>query len=154
MNRKIRTMLVAWLAAMLILSVLGIAISSDVSFATQDDGEESQPFDPPVDDGEARENRAEDAAANGSATFIKVEGYDPWAALVINAGDPAGVDAVTVDFENNTLIIEATDSNETNHVSILINKAFADEHLAEAEDDLEINTSDAVNYDGLDESNA
>ncbi|MBS3790794.1 MAG: hypothetical protein KGY66_07760, partial [Candidatus Thermoplasmatota archaeon] len=77
----------------------------------------------------------------------------PWAALVINAGDPAGVDAVTVDFEDDTLTIEATDSNDTNHVTILVNKAFADEHLADSEGDLNIETSDAVNYDGLDNSN-
>ncbi|MBS3781931.1 MAG: hypothetical protein KGY68_04915 [Candidatus Thermoplasmatota archaeon] len=153
MNRKIRTMLVAWLATMLILSVFGLAMSS---VASEDDGEESDsgpPFEPPVEDGEAHRNRAENASSNGSATFLQVEDYEPWAALVINAGDPSGVDVVTVDFENDTLIIEATDSNETNHVSILINKAFADEYLAEAESDLEINTSDAVNYDGLDNSN-
>ena len=142
---------------MLVLSVFGLAISSGVSLASEDDGEESEqgpPFETPVEDGEAHRNRAENASRHGAATFLQVEDYEPWAALVINAGDPAGVDAVTVNFENNTLIIEATDSNSTNHVSILINKAFADEYLAEAESDLEIETSDAVNYRGLDESNA
>ncbi|MBS3781982.1 MAG: hypothetical protein KGY68_05175 [Candidatus Thermoplasmatota archaeon] len=155
MNRKIRTMLVAWLAAMLILSVFGLAISG-VSLATEDDGEESDsgpPFNPPGKDGEAERNRAENASSHGAATFLYVEDYEPWAALVINAGDPAGVDAVTVSFENETLRIEATDSNDTNHVSILINKAFAEEYLAEAESDIEINVSDAVNYEGLDNSN-
>jgi len=150
-------MLVTWLAAMLILSVFGLAISSSVSFATEDDGEDEEqdpPFDPPVENGETHRNRAEDAAAHGAATFLQVEGYEPWAALVINAGDPAGVDEVTVAFEDDTLIIEATDSNDTNHVNILINKAFADEYLAEAESDIEIEVSDAVNYRGLDESNA
>ena len=152
-------MLVAWLAAMLILSVFGLAISSSVSNATEDDGEveeQAPPFELPVDEenAEGAIDRAEDAAEDGAATFLKVEGYEPWAALVINAGDPAGVDEVTVDFEDNTLIIEATDSNDTNQVNILINKAFADEYLAEAESDLEIETSDAVNYEGLDESNA
>ncbi|MFO8109751.1 MAG: ice-binding family protein [Thermoplasmata archaeon] len=112
------------------------------------------PFDPPVDGGEAYESRAENAASNGAATFLWVEGYQPWAALVINAGDPAGIDAITVSFEDETLTIEATDSNSTNHVTILINKAFADEHLADSEGDLNIETSDAVNYDGMDESNA
>ncbi|MFW6064552.1 MAG: hypothetical protein ACOC8Y_03140 [Candidatus Natronoplasma sp.] len=158
MNPKIRTMLVAWLASMLILSVFGLAISSGVSLASEDDGEESEqgpPFELPVDDknAEGAIDRAEDAAEDGAATFLKVEGYEPWAALVINAGDPAGVDEVTVDFEEDTLIIEATDSNDTNHVSILINKAFADEYLADAESDLEIELSDAVNHEGLDESN-
>ncbi|MFP3872365.1 MAG: hypothetical protein ACOC55_00940 [Candidatus Natronoplasma sp.] len=156
MKQKIHTMLVAWLAAILILSVFGLAISG-VSSASEDDGEEidqGPPFDPPVEDGEAYRNRSENAAANGSATFLQVEDYQPWAALVINAGDPAGVDAVTVSFEDDTLIIEATDSNDTNHVTILVNRAFADEHLADSEGDLDIETSDAVNYDGLDNSNA
>ena len=115
----------------------------------------SQPeFAPPVDGAEAFVGRAEDAAAHGAATFLKVEGYEPWAALVINAGDPAGVDAVTISFEDGTLIIEAEDENDANSVTILVNKAFADEHIADSEGDLDIEVSDAVNYEGLDNSNA
>ncbi|MFW6375903.1 MAG: hypothetical protein ACOCZJ_01950, partial [Thermoplasmatota archaeon] len=110
-------------------------------------------FEPPVEGGQAFTDKAENAAANGAATFLRVEGYEPWAALVVNAGNPDGVDAVTVSFENDTLAIDAQDSNETNHVMILVNKEFADEHLADSEGDLDIETSDAVNYDGLDESN-
>jgi len=133
----------------------GNPMESDYVWSFDTDLEASDPpFDPPVDGGEAHENRAENAASNGAATFLWVEGYQPWAALVINAGDPAGIDAVTVSFEDETLTIEATDSNSTNHVTILINKAFADEHLADSEGDLNIETSDAVNYDGMDESNA
>ncbi len=108
---------------------------------------------PPVEEGETHRNRAENAAAHGAATFLRVEDYHPWAALVVNAGDPDGVDAVTVDFENETLTIKAKDSNHTNHVTILINKNFADEYLADSEGNLEINTSEAVNYEGLDEDN-
>jgi len=157
MKRKIRTLLVAGLASMLVLSVFGLAISTDVSLAFEDDEEENEqgpPFDPPVENGEAHRNRARNASRQGAATFLQVEDYEPWAALVINAGDPEGVDLVTVSFENDTLIIEATDSNDTNHVNILINKEFADEYLAEAESDIEIEVSDAVNYEGLDNSNA
>ncbi|MFW5927727.1 MAG: hypothetical protein ACOCSL_00895 [Thermoplasmatota archaeon] len=138
-----------------VLSVL-LLILIPLSMSTMSIADESEPiddFEPPVDGGEAFRNRAENAAANGAATFLRVEGYEPWAALVINAGDPAGVDAVTASFEDDTLRIEATDNNSANSVTILINKAFADEHLAEAEGDLEIETSDAVNYDGLENSN-
>ncbi len=157
MKRKIRTLFVTGLAAMLVLSVFGLAISSDVSMASEEYGEEVEqgaPLDPPVEDGEMHRNRARNASRHGAATFLQVEDYEPWAALVINAGDPRGVDAVTVSFEDDTLIIEAEDDNHTNSVSILINKEFADEYLSEAQSDIEIETSDAVNYAGLEESNA
>ena len=111
-------------------------------------------FAPPVEGAQAYRNQAKNAAAHGAVTFLKVEGYEPWAALVINAGDPRGVDRVTVSFENDVLRIEAQDSNTTNHVTILMNKAFADRHLADSEGGLNIETSDAVNYQGLDNSNA
>jgi len=139
-----------------ILSVILIALIP-VSIATTSIAEESGPideFDPPVEGGEMFRNRARNASSNGAATFLKVEDYEPWAALVINAGDPRGVDSVTASFEDDTLRIEAQDNNHTNRVTILINKEFADEYLADAEGDLEIETSDAVNYDGLDNSNA
>ncbi|MFO7991358.1 MAG: hypothetical protein R6U61_03570 [Thermoplasmata archaeon] len=112
-------------------------------------------FEPPVDGGEAFTKEAKNAAANGAVTFLRVEGYEPWAALVVNAGDPHGVDAVTVDFDKDedTLTIEAQDSNTTNHVTILVNKAFADKYIAESEGDLKVDTSDAVNYEGLENSN-
>ncbi len=111
-------------------------------------------FQPPVDGGQAFIEKAKNAAAFGASTFLKVEGYEPWAVLVINAGDPEGVDAVTVAFEDGTLIIEVEDDNDANHVTILVNKAFADQHIADSEDDLDIEVSDAVNYQGLDNSNA
>lgn len=112
-------------------------------------------FDPPAggDNAEGYVNEAQNAAANGAVTFLRVEGYEPWAALVVNAGDPRGVDAVTASFEDDTLTIEAQDSNSTNHVTILINKKFADEHLADSEGDIDIETSDAVNYEGMNDSN-
>ncbi|MFW6048452.1 MAG: hypothetical protein ACOC87_04090, partial [Candidatus Natronoplasma sp.] len=111
-------------------------------------------FEPPVEGAEAFENKAKNAAANGAVTFLRVEGYKPWAALVVNAGDPRGVDEVTLEFDNDTLRIEATDSNSTNQVSILVNKEFADQYLALSEGNLDINVSDAVNYGGLENSNA
>ncbi len=167
MRENIRSILVVWIILMLVLSTSAILVSSgsssiysedrDVNESERNSGRaRGREIDPPVDIPEKADaflNRAENAAS-GAATFLKVEGYEPWAALVINAGDPEGVDEVTVSFEDDTLIIEATDDNDTNHVTILMNKAFADEYLADAEDDLEIETSDAVNYEGLDNSNA
>ncbi|MFW5907923.1 MAG: hypothetical protein ACOC55_00870 [Candidatus Natronoplasma sp.] len=124
-------------------------------FSTQTIEMSSQPdFTPPVDGADAVVGRAKNAAAYGAVTFLRVEGYEPWAALVINAGDPAGVDAVTVSFEDGTLIIEAEDENDANSVTILVNKAFADEHIADSEGDLDIEVSDAVNYEGMENSNA
>ncbi len=99
------------------------------------------------------QNRAENAAQNGAATFIEVEGYSPWAVCVINAGKPDGIDAVTVSFKNETLTISATDSDSTQSVHILINKAFADKYLADSEGDLDIDVSDAVNYEGIQNEN-
>ncbi|MBS3816978.1 MAG: hypothetical protein KGY76_05385 [Candidatus Thermoplasmatota archaeon] len=152
MKNRYLTILVIMTAGLMMMSGALMGLYTEVGSA-QGPPEE---IDPPVDreDAEAFKDRAENASAHGAATFLKVEGYEPWAALVINAGDPRGVDAVTVDFDDETLIIEAEDSNETNHVTILFNKEFADEHLADAESDLDINTSDAVNYQGLDNSNA
>lgn len=155
MRRKIRTMMVAGLTAMLVLSVFGMVISAGghSSVTPEEETDLDQAIEPPVENGEMFRNRTENAAAHGAATFLQVEDYEPWAALVINAGDPEGVDEVVVSFENDTLIIEATDSNETNHVSILINRDFADEYLAEAEGDIEMDLSDAVNYNGTENSN-
>ncbi len=152
-------MLVAWLAAMLVISVFGLVMTSGSSSdsyleSESDEFESGEELDPPFGFGEKFRDRAEDAASHGAATFLQVEDYEPWAALVINPGDPRGVDVVTVSFEDDTLIIEAEDDNHTNSVSILINKEFADEYLSEAQSDIEIETSDAVNYAGLEESNA
>ncbi len=164
MKEKIGAILVVSIVLMLVLSASAFLLTSDVFLASQglrsqekNENDGARDIEPPVDipgKAEAFLNRAQNAAAHGAATFLKVEGYEPWAALVINAGDPEGVDEVTVSFEDGTLIIEATDDNDTNHVTILMNKAFADEHLAEAENDLDIETSDAINYEGLDNSNA
>ena len=110
-------------------------------------------FEPPVKGGRAFNNQAQNAAANGAATFLRIEGYKPWAVLIINAGNPHGVDQVTASFENDTLIINAEDGNHSNHVTIIVNKDFADEYLAESENDLKFNLSDAVNYEGMKEQN-
>ncbi|MFP4000553.1 MAG: hypothetical protein ACLFSM_04575 [Thermoplasmata archaeon] len=155
MRRKIRTMMAAGLTAILVLSVFGIVISAGVHSpaAPEEESEVHQPIDPPVENGEMFKNRAKNASAHGAATFLQVEDYEPWAALVINPGDPRGADEVTANFENDTLIIEATDENHSNHVSILVNREFADEYLSEAQSDIDIETSDAVNYEGIENSN-
>lgn len=101
-------------------------------------------------------NSYKDKAENigyGAASFLFVDGYTPWAAMIVNAGDPGGVDMVTVSFdeETETLSIELTDSNSTNHATVLVNKNFADKYIADA--NLTFDLSDAVNYDGMEESN-
>ncbi len=136
-----------------IVLIMAMVIAG-TSVSLGEDGLIENDFEPPVEDAQAYINQAQNAAANGAATFLMVEDYEPWAALVINAGNPMGVDMVTVSFEDGVLRIEATDSNTTNHASILINRAFADKYLADSEGDLNISTSDAVNYEGLDNSNA
>jgi len=159
MNNKINIGFVMGIAFILILSSFVLAFTA-VGDSNDDlvgyDTQVQAPIDidPPVEGGETFRSKAQNAASHGAASFLWVEGYEPWAALVINAGDPRGVDTVTASFEDDTLRIEATDDNNTNHVSILINKEFADEHLADAEGDLDIEFSDAVNYQGLDNSNA
>ncbi len=141
MNGKIGAII-----CLLILS-MGMIASSAVSYELPEND-----FEPPLDGAQAYMDQAENAAAHGAATFIKVDGYEPWAVLVINAGNPMGVDLVTVTFDNGVLRIEATDSDSTNHATILMNKEFANQHLADAEGNLEIETSDAVNYRGLNQS--
>ena len=113
-------------------------------------------FDVPVDGADAYTSTAENIGGTGAVDFLFVEGYTPWAAMVVNAGDPNGVDMVTVSFdaEADTLTIEATDSNSTNFAAILVNKAFADKYIGESEDDMDFELSDAVNYQGIDNSNA
>ncbi len=162
MKGKISSVVVVWVALILVISAFGLMISAGEhpNIPLMDDGridEDIGPpvdIDPPVENGEMFRNRTTNAAAHGSVTFLRVGDYKPWAASVINAGDPRGVDEVTISFENDTLVIEARDSNHTNHVSILINRNFADEYLAEAESNIEMNISDAVNYKGLEDSNA
>ncbi len=136
-----------------IVLIMAMVIAG-TSVSLGEDGLIDNDFEPPVEDGQAYMNQAQNAAANGAVTFLMVEGYEPWAALVVNAGNPMGVDMVTVSFEDGVLRIEATDSNTTNHASVLINRAFADKYLADSEGNLNISTSDAVNYEGLDNSNA
>lgn len=137
-------------AVILILSALISLISLSPLAESQ-----TVEFTPPVGNAEAYYDSAENAAKEGLATFLGVQGYTPWAALVINAGNPAGIDVVTVDFveETETFTIKATDSDPTNYVTILINKAFADKYITDSEGDIEIETSDAVNYEGMDNSN-
>lgn len=95
-----------------------------------------------------------EATSLSAVTFLCVEGYAPWAALIVEAGDPFGIDQATATFDGTTLRIEVTDSDEgvDPNVIILINKAFADDHLVEFGSDPAIQTSDAVNYEGLESS--
>ena len=85
----------------------------------------------------------------GAVDFIYVEGYEPFAVMVVNAGSP--VDYVNVSYSrmNKELVIEATDAKATNNVIILVNKAFVDEFIA-TQENTNFSVSDAVNYEGLD----
>lgn len=139
-------------AVMSMFLFVGISVSASAQppFGPQGDA----PFEPPVENGEAARDMARNAAGNGVPTFLQVTGYQPWAVLVINPGKPDGVDTVSVSFENETLYISASDADETNSVHILINKEFADTYLSSSEGNLDITTSDAVNYKGMSNSNA
>ncbi|NIN69504.1 MAG: hypothetical protein GTO63_33435 [Anaerolineae bacterium] len=90
------------------------------------------------------------AGGTGVATFLFTEGRDPWAALVVEAGTPDGIDRVTVTFsmETKTLTIEAEDIEPTNEVSILVSKAFVVAFIESLEDGLVIEVSEAINYQG------
>ena len=51
-----------------------------------------------ADNGKANAyGRIKNAGKNDKPTFIYVDGYEPWAVKVVNAGNPHGVDLVTVD---------------------------------------------------------
>jgi hypothetical protein len=83
-----------------------------------------------------------------AVTFVCAEGYAPWVAMIVEAGTPQGFDSVAVSFDGSTLRIEITDGTPRS-VTILVNKAFADAHLDSSEQNLDIRTSEAVNYQGL-----
>ncbi len=91
------------------------------------------------------------AGGTGVATFLFAEDVEPWAALIVRAGTPDGIDRVTVTLsqEDRSVTIEAEDAEHTNVVTILVNKAFIDTYIASSENDLSIEVSDAVNYQGL-----
>ncbi len=113
--------------------------------------------EPPVDlpsvpfDVETAIGLATDAGGTGVATFLFAEDVEPWAALVVHAGSPDGIDRVTVTLsqEDRTVTIEAVDADHTNVVTILVNKAFVDAYIASSENDLSLEVSDAVNYQGV-----
>lgn len=118
-----------------------------------DDDDFEIPIDIPFDEIHEKIGRANGAGASGVATFMKAEGYDRWASLVINAEDANGVESVTIEFKDEKLVIEVTDEKEDNYVTILVNKNFVDEHISNSEGNLNIETSSgAVVYQGLDES--
>ncbi|MFP4050729.1 MAG: hypothetical protein ACLFVB_03185, partial [Thermoplasmata archaeon] len=148
MRGKTNKLLVIGLSVILVLTAFTLVVTPSVYSASEDVSNPGDDINLPVG-GQIFNNSTENASANGAATFLRVEDYQPWAALVINAGDPSGVDLVTVSFDNDTLTITAQDSNETNHATILVNKEFADKYIADSEGNLEINVSDAVNYEGL-----
>lgn len=91
------------------------------------------------------------AGGTGVATFVFADDVEPWAALVVNAGTPDGIDRVLVTFsmEDKTVTIEAEDEVSTNVVTILVNKAFIDDYIQSAESTLSIEVSEAVNYQGV-----
>ena len=85
----------------------------------------------------------------GAVDFIYVEGYEPFAVMVVNAASP--VDSVVLDYSSmkKELTITATDAKATNNVIILVNKAFVDEFIG-TQEKTNFTVSDAVNYEGLD----
>lgn len=105
---------------------------------------------PPVPGSEWAVAHASNAAHGGAATFIYAEGVTPWAVLVINAGDPHGVAAVNVSYDANTktLTVTAQDSNSTNHVTILVNKAFVDRFISAAQGVLDVRMTNGVRDEG------
>lgn len=80
---------------------------------------------------------ATNAGGTGIATFVFADGVEPWAALIVKAGTPDGIDSVTVtlSLETKTLSIQANDAEPSNVVTILVNKGFIDAHIAGAEGD-------------------
>lgn len=94
---------------------------------------------------------AQDAGGLGAATFVLAEEALPWAALVVNAGTPDGVDrvSVTYDAETRTLTIEVEDNLPSNVVTILVNGEFVEDLVAGADGSLTVEIPDAVNYQGL-----
>ncbi len=113
---------------------------------------------PPVDlppipgkDVEAAIGMAENAGGLGAATFLFAEEDSPWAALVVNAGTPEGVDRVSVTYtsETRSLLLEVEDDLPTNVVTILVSGAFVEDFVADADGSLSIEVPDAVNYEGL-----
>lgn len=111
------------------------------------------PFDlPPVPfDVESAIGVATGAGGTGAATFVFAEGADHWAALVVRAGSPDGVERVTVTFETETrtLTIQLEDSRPTNVASVLINEEFVATLIETAEEEVIIEVSQAVNYEGV-----
>lgn len=117
----------------------------------------SAQLQPPVElpsvpfDSESAIGLATGAGGTGVATFLFAEDVEPWAALIVRAGTPDGIDRVTVTLsqEDRTVTIEAEDADHTNVVTILVNKAFIDAYIASSENDLSLEVSDAVNYQGM-----
>lgn len=101
--------------------------------------------------------RGEDHCVWSQATQLVVravkfpcgQGFGPWAAMIVEPGLPSTVDRVAIVFDGNTLRIEVKDESANRNLVILVNKAFTDQHRDSAETNLNIRTSDAVNYDGL-----
>lgn len=62
---------------------------------------------------------------------------------MVKAGTPDGIDSVTVtlSLETKTLSIQANDGAPSKVVTVLVNKAFIDTHIAVAEASLSLSTS-------------
>lgn len=146
MRHRTRTALVTMVSLVTLALLLGGLVSAQT--------------EPPVElppvpfDIESAIGLATDAGGTGVATFLFAEGVEPWAALIVRAGSPDGIDrvSVTLSQESRTVTIEAEDADSTNVVTILVNEAFIDTYVATAEADLSIEVSEAVNYDGIEAS--
>lgn len=90
-------------------------------------------------------------AANdiSAATFLCVEGVSPWAVLVVNP-PVAGIDSigVTYDAESRTLTITVSEDDPTATVTILVNKAFLEEHVDGFASDRDLRMTNGVMYEG------
>jgi hypothetical protein len=119
-------------------------------------GEEGPDDDQRDNSSNNKKDKAKNAGSSGKTTFLYVDEYKHWVVKVNKAKDKNGVDLVTVEYDEDThkLTITASDSNSTNNVNILINKKFVDELITEDPENLNFDLSEAVNYKGLNTSNA
>ncbi len=94
---------------------------------------------------------AQNAGGRGVATFVFAQEDGLWAALVVNATTPDGVDRVSVAYtlETRTLTIEVEDEVPSNVVTILVNGAYVEDLVAASDGSLIVEVTDAVNYGGL-----
>jgi hypothetical protein len=148
MNLALKAMM-AYLAC---LGLTAVAVSPALVGAV---GHQSNVSTPPVDlpqipGAEWYVGSATGIGGTGAASFLYVEGMTPWAILVVNAGNPLGVEAVTVSYDSmsKTLTITVTDSDSTNYVTILVNKAFVDAFISASDGVLDVRLTNGVSDKG------